>query len=96
MLGKNMVRKFVIKSGISLGTVGIMGFMGMALLGSCSTPAQAGKVVWGKDGKAKVVGDENKTIRGCKQYNPLLEKKLGKALNNPLKIKAKKSTCKGK
>ena len=79
-------------------TRGVLTMLGVAftisvMVQSCSTPAYAGKVVWGKDGKAKVVGDENKTVRGCMQSNPLLNNKLGKALQNPLKVK--KTSCKG-
>jgi len=95
MLGKNKVKKFLVKFGVNIVTMGTIGFMGMALLGSCSTPAQADKVVWDKSSKPKIVRDNNKTIRGCQQNNPLLEKMLGKPLNNPLKSKTKKSTCKG-
>jgi len=94
MLGEKMIRKFFIRLAINTATMGTIAFMGMILLESCSTQAHADKVVWNKGSKPKIVRDNNKTIRGCQQSNPLLEKMLGKALNNPLKNKTK-TTCTG-
>jgi len=81
------------KIGTTRGVLTILGisFTISVMVQSCST-AYAGKVIWSKNGKAKVIGDENKTVRGCMKSNPL-EYKLGKSLQNPLKVK--KTSCKG-
>jgi len=53
--------------------VGII-FTVAVVVNSCSNPAYAGKVIWDKGGKPIVIGDENKTIRGCVKHNPLEDK----------------------
>jgi len=57
--------------------VGII-FTVAVMIKSCTTPANAGKVVW-NGGKPVITGDENKTIKGCIKPNPLLkDNKKGK------------------
>ena len=52
--------------------VGII-FTVAVVVKSCSTPANAGKIIWNKDNKPVIKGDENKTIKGCVKHNPLLK-----------------------
>jgi len=64
--------------------------LGIAITVAVVTGANAGKVVWDKNGKPKIEKSK-KPIKGCQRTNPL-EDKLGKPIQNPI-LKGKKSTC---